>query len=245
LDIVEQASKIIDEAQKNNVVLRAVGGVAIGMRCPSAKHRSLIRNYVDMDFIGHAKQDKGIKQVLTDMGFEPNKRFNALHGKKRLQFWDTKKNIDIDIFLDVFEMCHKFDFRDRIDLDKYTIPLADLLMTKLQIVKINEKDIRDTIAILADHEFGDKNNDMIDLDYIAKLCSEDWGLYKTLSMNAEKVAEFVKDYDLKDEHARAVKARLRTFLKRLEDEPKSMRWRMRARVGEKSKWYEDVEEVKR
>jgi len=245
LDIVEQATKIIDEAQKNDVVLRAVGGVAIGMRCPSAKHRSLVRNYVDMDFIGHAKQDKGIKQVLTEMGFEPNKRFNALHGKKRLQFWDTKKNIDIDIFLDVFEMCHKFDFKDRIDLDKYTIPLADLLMTKLQIVKINEKDIRDTIAILADHEFGDKNNDMIDLDYIAKLCSEDWGLYKTLSMNAEKVTEFVKDYDLKDEHARAVKTRIKTFLKRLEDEPKSMRWRMRARVGERSKWYEDVEEVKR
>jgi hypothetical protein len=245
LDIVEQATKIIDEAQKNNIVLRAVGGVAIGMRCPSAKHRNLIRNYVDIDLVGHAKQDKGIKQVLTDMGFEPNKRFNALHGKKRLQFWDTKKNIDIDIFLDVFEMCHKFDLKNRIELDDHTIPLADLLMTKLQIVKINEKDIRDIIAILGDHGFGSKSNEMIDLDYISKLCSEDWGLYKTLSMNAEKISKFVDDYALKDEHTQTVKSRIKTFLKRLEDEPKSMRWRMRAKVGERSKWYEDVEEVKR
>jgi hypothetical protein len=236
---------IIDKAEENNVTLRAVGGVAIGMRCPSAKHRSLIRNYVDIDLVGHAKQDKGIKKVLTDMGFEPNKRFNALHGKKRLQFWDTKKNIDIDIFLDVFEMCHKFDLKDRIDLDKYTIPLADLLMTKLQIVKINEKDIRDIIAILSDHDFGGKSNEMIDLDYIAKQCSEDWGLYKTLSMNAEKVSKFVNDYALNDEQTRSIKSKIRSFLKRLEDEPKSMRWRMRARVGERSKWYEDVEEVKR
>jgi hypothetical protein len=86
---------------------------------------------------------------------------------------------------------------------------------------------------------------MIDLNYIAKLCSEDWGLYKTLSMNADKISQFVDDYPLKDEQTRSIKSKIKTFLKRLDDEPKSMRWRMRARVGEKSKWYEDVEEVKR
>ncbi|WXG46786.1 MAG: hypothetical protein WED05_09045 [Candidatus Atabeyarchaeum deiterrae] len=245
MDIVEQATKIIDEAQKRNVVLRALGGVAIGMRCPSAKHRSLTRTYADIDLVGHAKQDRDIKNILTDMGFEPNKRFNALHGRKRLQFWDTKKKIDIDIFLDVFEMCHKLDLKNRIEIDEYTVPLEDLLITKLQIVKINEKDIRDTIAILNDHEFGKKDNDMIDIGYIAKLCSEDWGLYKTLTTNAEKISKFVDDYALKDEHMRTIKTRIKTFAKRLEDEPKSMRWRMRDRVGEKVKWYEDVEEVRR
>nr|MDO8100399.1 hypothetical protein [Candidatus Njordarchaeota archaeon] len=73
MDIVEQAKKIIDEAQKNDVILRAIGGTAIGMRCQSAKHRSLAREYADIDLVGLRKQDKGIKKVLTDMGFEPNK----------------------------------------------------------------------------------------------------------------------------------------------------------------------------
>jgi hypothetical protein len=245
LDIVEQATKIIDEAEKNKIVLRALGGTAIGMRCPSAKHRNLIRDYADIDLIGHAKQDRAIKTLFIDLGFEPNKRFNALHGRKRLQFSNIKGKIDVDIFLDVFEMCHRFDFKDRLALDQYTIPLADLLMTKLQIVQINEKDIRDAVVILKDHEYGSDDTEKIDLDYIAKLCSGDWGLWKTLSMNAEKISKMVANYGLPEEDARKIKSKLNTFLRRLDEEPKSMKWRWRSRTGEKSPWYETVEEVKR
>ena len=245
MDIVEQATKIIEEAQKNKVVLRAIGGTAIGIRCPSAKHRSFIRDYADIDLVGHAKQDKDIKNLFADLGFEPNKRFNALHGRKRLQFSNIRGKIDVDIFLDVFEMCHKFNFKDRLELDKYTIPLADLLMTKLQIVQINEKDVRDIIVMIKDHEYGRKEPDQIDLDYIAKLCSEDWGLWKTLSMNVDKISKMVADYGLSEDEARKIKSRLTAFLKRLDEEPKSMRWRMRAAMGESTPWYETVEEVKR
>ncbi|WXG44201.1 MAG: hypothetical protein WED04_09230 [Promethearchaeati archaeon SRVP18_Atabeyarchaeia-1] len=245
MDIVQQATRIIDEAQKSRVVLRALGGTAIGMRCPSAKHRNLIRDYADIDLVGHAKQDKSIKELFTGLGFEPNKRFNALHGKKRLQFSNTKEKIDVDIFLDVFQMCHKFDFKDRLELDSYTIPLADLLMTKLQVVQINEKDIRDIVVILKDHDYGSRDPDKIDLDYIAKLCSGDWGLWKTLSMNAEKISKMVADYGLSDDDTRRIKSKLASFLRRLEEEPKSMRWRMRAARGESSPWYETVEEVRR
>jgi hypothetical protein len=245
LDIVEQAKKIIDEAQRSDVILRAVGGTAIGIRCPSAKHRSLTREYADIDLVGLRKQDKNIKKVLTDMGFEPNKRFNALHGMKRLQFWDTKKKIDIDIFLDVFEMCHKFTLKDRLKLDHYTIPLADLLMTKLQIVELNDKDVKDIIVIVKDHELGNENTEQIDVEHIAKLCSEDWGLWKTLSVNAKKIIEMINGFDLQPTDKKTVAARLRNLIKRLEEQPKSLRWRMRSKLGESSKWYETVEEVKR
>lgn len=245
MDVVEQARKIVDEAQKNDVILRAVGGTAIGMRCPSAKHRSLTREYADIDLVGLRKQDKDIKKVLTDMGFEPNKRFNALHGMKRLQFWDTKRKIDIDIFLDVFEMCHKLTLKDRLKLDQYTVPLADLIMTKLQIVELNDKDIKDIIVIAKDHDLGSENNEQIDIDYIAKLCSEDWGLWKTLSMNAKKITDMIDNYDLQPAEKKTVVSRLKTFVKKLEDHPKSLRWRIRSKLGESSKWYETVEEVKR
>jgi hypothetical protein len=245
LDIVEQAKKIVDEARKSDVILRAVGGTAIGMRCLSAKHRSLTREYADIDLVGLRKQDKNIKKVLTEMGFEPNKRFNALHGVKRLQFWDMKKKIDIDIFLDVFEMCHKLTLKDRLKLDDYTIPLADLLMSKLQIVELNDKDVKDIICIVTDHDFGNESKEQIDIDYIAKLCSEDWGLWKTLSMNAKKIVEIIDSFDLQPGEKKMVASRLKNFIKRLEEEPKSFRWRMRSKLGESSKWYETVEEVKR
>jgi hypothetical protein len=242
--IVNQAKVIIDEARKTGVTLRALGGMAVALHCPSARHRALTREYPDIDLVGHAKEGKEIKKVFVDLGFDSNKRFNALHGKKRLKFLDTKSEVDIDIFLDVFEMCHKFDFKDRLNLDEYTISLADLLMTKLQIVELNEKDVRDVIAIFLDHPAG-RGREEIDDDYIASLCGDDWGLWKTISMNCEKILEFLNDYELPDEEKQKVKSRLASFLKRLEAEPKGTRWKMRARVGERAKWYETVEEVAR
>jgi hypothetical protein len=242
--IVSQAKTIIDEARKSSVTLRALGGMAVALHCPSARHRALMREYPDIDLVGHAKEGKEIKKVFLSLGFEPNKRFNALHGNKRLKFLDTKSEVDVDIFLDVFQMCHKFDFKDRLNLDEYTISLADLLMTKLQIVELNEKDVRDVIAIFLDHVAG-RGQEEIDDDYIAGLCGDDWGLWKTISMNCEKILEFLNDYEIPEGEKQKVKSKLASFLKRLEAEPKGTRWKMRARVGERAKWYETVEEVAR
>jgi hypothetical protein len=184
--------------------------------------------------------DEAIGKVLGGLGFEPIEVSNALPGARRLKFLDKKNNIDIDVFLDVFEMCHKLDFKNRLNLDQYTLSLADLLMTKLQIVELVGKDVRDILAILLDHEYGSGDPEKINLDYIAGLCADDWGLWKTFSMNVEKVAELVDEYSLKENGKRKIKSQLAAFLKRLEDEPKTSKWQKRAKVGEKSKWYETV-----
>jgi hypothetical protein len=240
--IVNEAKAIIDEARANNVTLRALGGTAVAMHCPSARHRALTREYPDIDLAGHAKEGRGITKVFADLGFERNKRFNALHGTKRLKFAEENSETDVDVFLDVFEMCHKLSLRDRLELDEYTITLADLLITKLQIVELNEKDVRDVIAIVLDHAFG-RNQEEIDQDYIAKLCGDDWGLWKTISMSTQNILEHLNDYEITEEEKQKVKLRLEGFLKTLEAEPKGTRWKLRARVGESRKWYETVEEV--
>jgi len=263
--IVDEAITIIDEARKNGVTLRALGGMGVAIHCLSAKHSALSREYPDIDLIGHANEagairkvleglgfelrsatcgvsplDEAIGKVLEGLGFEPVERFNALHEAKRLKFLDKKNNIDIDVFLDVFEMCHKFDFKNRLDLDLYTISLTDLLMTKLQIVELVEKDVLDTMAILLDHAFGTADPEKIDVDYIAALCADDWGLWKTFSMNAEKISGLVDDYPLREEDKQKIRSGLVAFLKRLGDEPKTPRWEKRAKTGEKAKWYETV-----
>jgi hypothetical protein len=240
-EIVSIATKIIDDARIDGLTLRALGGVAIAMRCPSAWQPPLAREYPDIDLFAHAKDDINLKKMLKNLGYEPIKKFNALHGKKRLKFFDEKSGIGIDIHLDSFEMCHKLNFKDRLELDEYSIPLADLLMTKLQIVKLSDKDARDTITIIKDHDFGSGDPEKIDLDYVAKLCSDDWGLYKTLSLNVEKISSKLDDYGLKEQDAQMIKTRLTVFQKRLDDEPKSSKWQKRAAIGEKSKWYEDIE----
>jgi len=238
-DIVKEAERIIDTAQKNEITLRLFGGIAVRFHCPSATHRELARKYADIDFMGLKKQARGMKKLFVGLGYTPRDIFNALHGDTRLIFNDIENARRVDIFLDVFEMCHKLNFKDRLSIDKYTIPLADLLATKLQVVEITEREYRDIISLLNDHEISDSDApEMINGKYLAKLCSEDWGIYKTFSVNLVNITAALPQYNLEAENEKTVRKRVEDLTSRMEDEPKSMAWKLRAKIGEKKQWYE-------
>ena len=238
-DIVKEAERIIDTAQKNEITLRLFGGLAVRFHCPSATHRGLARKYADIDFMGLKKQGRGMKKLFIGLGYIPRDIFNALHGDTRLIFNDIENARRVDIFLDVFEMCHKLDFKDRLMIDKYTIPLADLLATKLQVVEITEREYRDIISLLNDHEISDSDApEMINGRYLAKLCSEDWGIYKTFSVNLGNITTALPQYNLEAESEKTVRKRVEDLTSRMENEPKSLGWKLRAKVGEKKQWYE-------
>jgi len=236
---IDEAKRIIDEARQRKIVLRLFGGVSFYFRCPSAKHRILQRNYVDIDFMGHAKQSREVKRLFEELGYAPRERFNAMQGFRRLIFNDIAHQRRVDIFLDVFEMCHKFNFKDRLELDEFTITLADMLATKLQIVEINEKDIKDVLSMLIDHDLGNADSpEMINGAYLAKLCGDDWGIYKTFSTNIDRVISTIGSYGLEDGQRSLALERASKLKKMIEDAPKSFKWKMRAKVGEKVQWYE-------
>ena len=235
----DEAKRIIEVAQQKKITLRLFGGVSFYFRCPSAKHRSLQRNYVDVDFMGHAKQSKDIKQLFMDLGYAPRDRFNAMQGYRRLIFNDIEHQRRVDIFLDVFEMCHKFNFKDRLEIDQYTISLADMLATKLQIVEINQKDLKDIVSMFVDHDVGTSDApEVINGAYLAKLCGNEWGIYKTFTMNLDRILNILNDFGLEDEEKKRVTERVSRLKKMIEDAPKSMGWKMRARMGERVQWYE-------
>ena len=188
-DIVEEAQRIIDTAEKNQIVLRLFGGMAVRFHCPSATHRLLARKYADIDFMGLRKQSRSMKKLFTELGYTPRDVFNRLHGDTRMIFNDIENGRRIDIFFDVFEMCHKLDLKNRLTLNAPIIPLADLLFTKLQVVEITEREYRDVISLVHDHEVGDSDGpETINGQYLSKLCAEDWGIYKTLTINISNAA---------------------------------------------------------
>lgn len=153
-------------------------------------------------------------------------------------FFDLTKERRIDIFLDYFEMCHRIDLKDRLTLEPLTIPLADLLATKLQIFKTNEKDFKDIIAMLLDHDVVDTDQpDAISGKRLAKLCADDWGIYKTFTIVIDKTDKILDSFDLPPDDKETVKERLRRISDMIEKEPKSMKWKMRDKVGEKKVWY--------
>ncbi len=176
------------------------------------------------------------------MGYEPNQRFNALNGDTRLIFEDPTHQRRADIFLDTFHMCHTLHIGKRLALDDYTITISDLLMTKLQIVEINEKDVRDIIAILQDHDVANSaapgNKEKIDTNYVAGLCASDWGLDTTITLTLKKIPGFITRYDLAESEKAVVQERINRLLEAVGDAPKSVKWKIRAVVGEKKRWYD-------
>ncbi len=246
--MMNETKRIFDAADNHKIILRLFGGFAVRFHCPSATHRALVREYADIDFMGPRDQTRGIKKLFIELEYAPREIFNALQGDKRLIFNDLEHHRRIDIFLDVFEMCHKLDLKDRLRLDKFTIPLADLLVTKLQVVEITEREYKDIIALVHDHEVGDTDApEIINGTYIASLCANDWGIYKTLTVNIANILSEVSRYELDPEAAKVVSIRLRDLQNMIETIPKTSRWKLRARIGERKRWYElpesDVEVV--
>jgi hypothetical protein len=236
--LLDEARRLLEASADKKIVLRLLGGVAVSLRCPSSGREGLKRSYVDMDFVGHEKQSRAIGAFFVEMGYQPRPRFNALMGRKRLIFNDLTNERRVDIFLDVFEMCHKFNFAERLALEPLTLPLADLLATKLQIVQINEKDFRDLTALFLDHDVGSEDGETINGRYLARLCSNDWGTYKTFTTNLAKLEAAIDIYGLTPPEMDTTKARIARLVDMIEKEPKSLAWKMRARVGEKKTWYE-------
>ena len=191
-----------------------------------------------MDFMAHAKQSKGIKQLFVGLGYVPRDLFNAMQGYKRLIFNDIEHQRRVDVFLDEFKMCHNFNFKNRMELDDQTIPIADLLATKLQIVEINEKDMKDILTVFLDFDVSKTDSNAINGDYLAKLSSDDWGIYKTFTMNLDRILESLPGRELDQGQKDIVKARIEHLRQAIESSPKSLRWKMRARIGERSVWYE-------
>lgn len=239
-DVLADARRVVTAASQAGLTLRVLGGVAIGLRCPSALSPPLARTYRDLDFMGLAAESDRISDVFEQLGYVAERRFNAINGHRRLMFRDDTGERTVDVLLDHFEMCHNFDFRDRLRLEPLTLPAADLLLTKLQVVDAEDKDIVDALALLLDHETGHAPGEL-DTAHIARLCGRDWGLHATVERSLDKLEARTGALDAaRRDRVHDVIAALR---EQMSSEPKSARWRARARVGTRVKWYTLPEEV--
>jgi hypothetical protein len=243
-DVREEGLRLALAAAEREVTVRLIGGVAVWARCPSAMLPALRREYGDVDVVGLSRESKELTTFCEEMGYQPDKLFNAIHGAQRLNFTDANTGRPLDVLLDKFSMCHAIDLRDRLAVDPVTIPLADLLLTKLQVVRINEKDLLDLTALLADHDVGGRDLGSIDIGRIAAVLGRDWGFEHTVRLNLDRLSAAIARLDLPTQTAAAIKDRIAALVGALDDGRKSIGWQLRARVGERVRWYEEPEDVR-
>lgn len=242
-DILAEARRILRAAEDGGTTVRLIGGLAIRLRLRRPPDPSLQRDYKDIDVIVPRREAKAAATLLEGIGYEPHRRFNSVNSGRRMLFFDLTNERQLDVFVGSFEMCHVLPIADRLEPGAETVPLAELLLTKLQIIELNEKDRRDILALVREHPVGDDDGDTINAAYIARLCSGDWGLCHTVRLNLERTRHGVGSYPLSEDDHAVISGRLIELASRIDDEPKGVRWRTRDLVGERKRWYEEPEEV--
>jgi len=248
-ELLDFAVSLVKRGGEHGVTLRMLGSLAARTHIQNAGgFLDLLQRTPthDIDFMGYSKELPNADRMFADLGYEKDRSvaYSGEYGVQRAIYHQRQQGIMAEIFLDELRMAHNLDFRGRLELDSPTISLIDLMLSKLQIVQISEKDIKDMIAILAEHDLGKGDRERIDVDYLLRLTRDDWGLYYTSLTNLGKVKEWVHRYEVIDPTIRKdVEDKVNAMLTRMEAEPKSLRWKLRARVGTRVKWYEDVGDV--
>ena len=245
LHLQQEALKIVSEGKEREITVRLVGGLAVACRCPVASNLpSLRREYQDIDFVAHRRESRQLRALMEELGYVGDRRFNAVNGDRRLLYANPETELLVDVFLDIFIMCHEFDFTDRLAIDEETLTLADLLLTKLQVVEATVKDLGDTFTLLLEYPLTDDDRG-INLQYIVAICANDWGLQTLVSDRLVELRTRVFQFQLDQEQVSKILGRISEMEVALSNSTKSRRWKLRAAIGRHKKWYEIPEEKAR
>jgi hypothetical protein len=233
-EVQEEASALVAAATRRGAVLRLVGSTGIRMHCGAAREEmdALARPAKDIDLICRATDRTVVRAVFEESGYRVDQEMLVATEGTRFAF-TRPDGIEIDLFVDRLEFCHTLELRDRLGHHERTIPIEDLLLQKLQIVEQMPSDIVDTTVLLATHPLGDDDDpETIDRRYVAGLLARDWGFHHTVAANLERVVSSIEPGDVRDRAA--------ALLDAIDSAPKALSWKMRAKVGERMQWWEEV-----
>jgi hypothetical protein len=240
-----EALRIIEEASKKSLILRACGGVGLLLRL---ENRSILEGlgrdpFRDIDLVGVSERRAAYRRFFDDLDYEVDRDLLIAGEGKRYSFQRRDDpTLEVDLFIDRLDMCHPIELRSRMTLHPHTIPLADILLQKLQIVEPTRKDVVDVAALLASHELDDGNAEGLDAEYVCHLLAEDWGFCHTVLINLDRTERQLDEFALDPRLGETIRRRLGELRTRIDSAPKSRRWRLRAKIGTKKKWYQDVGE---
>jgi hypothetical protein len=232
----------VAEAEQAGVVMRVIGGVAVALHADDDLEPGLRRSTADVDFVvskgGRAKLD----QVFAAVGLTPDRQFNSLNGAERRIYY-SEQGLKADVFVGEFRMCHVISMDEgRLVLDTPTAPLAELVITKAQVVELTHKDTIDLVALLRDHDLGEHDDGVINTRHVAELCGRDWGLWRTVHQTLSRVDALLEGLAIDDQTRTRATERIAGLRGVIDEAPKTQKWKLRNRIGDRKVWYELPEE---
>jgi len=249
---LSEARRIVEEAEKKDIILRAIGGVGIRLHsldsadfCKRLGRLGLgQQEFSDLDFMAYRKQRNRMEDFFKSLSYRKRITTLSTASSERHVYFHPEGWFSADVFFDKLIVAnHPMDFRERLELDYPTIAATDLLLEKLQIVTFSEKDLKDTLILLISHNIEEKDGkELINAKYMANLLSKDWGFWYTTTNNLKKIESLLpKMENINDEERADIISKVNKLLEYIESEPKTTGWKLRAIVGPRKVWYQHVE----
>ena len=242
-DVLEEAEQLAAEAERRGIPARLLGGVAIHLRSRGRIPAALARSPADIDVISAKGAQPELGTLLLERGYRPDTDFNRLEGARRMLFHDEHNGRQLDVFVHEFEMCHDLPLSERLTLEPATLPLAELALTKLQIVELNDKDRTDLYALLHAHAVGEQDGPAVNGARVAELCAADWGLWRTCTLNLDRLRAGLGAAPLAAPERATIEQRIDRLALAIEAAPKTRKWRLRSRVGDRVRWFKTPDEI--
>ncbi len=237
-ELEQEMRRLTEQAKTYQVSLHVIDSLATWLACPHSRSLLPPPEKRQIDFAARYAQRESINLLFEKLGYQSNQRFNAFYGNRRLNFTAAERDLTIDIYLDTFAMYHRLDLLSVMSYDGVALPETVLLLLRLQQVEIDDAGLREICALLFDHDLAvGPESEKVDAAQITRLCAEDWGWFKTVSTNLDRVAAFAAAA-LADPDRSLVMNRVVRLKQSIDRAPKTLRWQTRARIGETVKWYE-------
>ncbi|HET6476286.1 MAG TPA: hypothetical protein VFH93_09465 [Thermoleophilia bacterium] len=240
---LEEGKRITEAAQKQGIIMRVMGPLALHYYFPDqvdlyAKLERLgDRYFTDIDYAVYGKGRKGMAKLMESLGYENDLQTMAMTGQTRQIYFGGKVPM-IDIFFDKLDYCHEIDYAGRLELDPWSVSLADILLQKLQIWEINDKDLKDIEYLFTVADFGEDDTRKVNVGYISRRFADDWGFWYTATTNLDRVKDHVDGVDaLSPDQKAKIKQVADDVRARIDQEPKTRKWEKRAKKGTKKIWY--------
>ncbi len=247
LEFVDEALRLVKDAEARGIQLRILGSIAYRLQCPNNLHlfQDMARVLTDVDFAGLKSQNQEVREFFLSEGYQPDEGvYMASEGSRHI-YLHPETNLNVDVFANELYFCHRIPFEGRLDIDYPTISTTDLLLEKMQIVEINLKDFKDTLVLMLEHPLGSPadGNKHIDVRYICDMMAHDWGFYYTFTTNLRRVEDYIAEFpSITAAEGDTIRGRIKDLLDAIEAAPKSMKWKLRAKIGTRRIWYQEVTE---
>jgi hypothetical protein len=241
---LQTANEVLGAAAERDLRLKALGGIGCWLHADEhgPEAAPFLREYGDVDVVLPNGQSSKVGPLMKDLGLDPVESFNANGGSSRRMYVSPSTGVQVDVFIGSFAMCHDVPLGDCAfePAGHRSLSVTELLLTKLQVVELSDKDANDAASLLAFHAI-DADPAQLDGRRTARLLAGDWGLWRTVTENLRRLAERAERGAL-PACAPVVAGRVEELLALIDGEKKSMKWRARAKVGDRVQWYDEPDE---